>query len=58
MQNKIIREVAQLRGIDKVISISLNLGIIFFIRSDIDGIELLKIKTICNRYKVKFKLIE
>jgi hypothetical protein len=58
MQSKIIREVAQLRGVEKIIYLSLTLGIIFFIRSDIDGIELLKIKTICNRYKVKFKIVE
>ena len=58
VRNRIIRNIAKIRGVDKILSISFDVGIIFFVRPNIGGVDLLKIKTVCSRNKIPFEIIK
>jgi len=55
---KILKEIATLQGINKVIYTPANGLIIFLSSFYIDVMDILKIKGICEKWKISFTVIE
>jgi hypothetical protein len=57
-QPKIIREITKIEGVDKILSVpSVYHGLIFFVNSAIDVMNLLKIKEICSNKNIPFEVV-
>ena len=53
-----IRNITKIEGVDKILSIpSIYKGLVFFVHSDIDVMNLLKIKEVCEQDKVDFEVV-
>ena len=56
---RIIREIAKLEGVDKILSVpSVYHGLIFFVNSAIDVMSLLKIKEVCSNKNIPFEVVK